>query len=160
LKGRNPRPLDDGGKLWLARVIVAVISRVQAATSVSREGIEPSTRGLKVPCSATELPAQPGWSLPNIVGSWDVDALPFGIAGTFGTPGEVEGSGELYHEPPSGPRTRAPGSGILRADGLLRFGGHRQDATYDGYEPDQEERLSISTSRGFLSNGRLIPRPS
>ena len=24
---------------------------------VSREGIEPSTRGLKVPCSATELPA-------------------------------------------------------------------------------------------------------
>src|ERR671916_2827752 len=25
---------------------------------VSREGIEPSTRGLKVPCSATELPAR------------------------------------------------------------------------------------------------------
>ena len=38
-------------------VIVTVISRVQGAPSVSREGIEPSTRGLKVPCSATELPA-------------------------------------------------------------------------------------------------------
>src|SRR5215213_11172460 len=38
-------------------VIVTVISRVQGAPSVSREGIEPSTRGLKVPDSATELPA-------------------------------------------------------------------------------------------------------
>jgi hypothetical protein len=49
-------------------VIVTVISRVQAPTAVSREGIEPSTRGLKVPCSATELPAQPELSLPNLVG--------------------------------------------------------------------------------------------
>jgi hypothetical protein len=30
--------------------------------------IRPDERGLKVPCSATELPAQPGWSLPNLVG--------------------------------------------------------------------------------------------
>jgi hypothetical protein len=29
-------------------------------------GIRPDERGLKVPCSTTELPAQPGWSLPNL----------------------------------------------------------------------------------------------
>src|ERR687898_2016582 len=58
LKGRCPGPLDDGGKPQLARVIVAVRARA-SRNLVSREGIEPSTRGLKVPCSATELPARP-----------------------------------------------------------------------------------------------------
>ena len=58
LKGRCPGPLDDGGKSQLARDIVAVRARASRSL-VSREGIEPSTRGLKVPCSATELPARP-----------------------------------------------------------------------------------------------------
>src|SRR5215212_5639477 len=99
------------------------------------------TLELKVPCSATELPAQPGWGLPNLVGSWDVDALPFGIVGTLGPPGEVEGSGERYHEPRQDPELEHQVQELLRADGLLRFGRHQQDAPYDGYEPDQEERL-------------------
>jgi hypothetical protein len=86
--------------------------------------------------------------------------LRFGIVGTLGPPGKVEGSGERYHEPRQDPELEHQVQELLRADGLLRFGRHQQDAPYDGYEPDQEERLSISTSRGFLSNGRLIPRPS
>src|SRR5918997_3514585 len=44
LKGRCPGPLDDGG--------------FQAFRLVSQVGIEPTTRGLKVPCSATELLAR------------------------------------------------------------------------------------------------------
>jgi hypothetical protein len=103
--------------------------------------IQHDERGSKVPCPATELPAQPGWTLPNLVGSWDVDALPFGIVGTLGPPGEVEGSGERYHEPRQHPELEYQVQELLRADGLLRFGGHKQDAPDDGYEPDQEERL-------------------
>src|SRR5215203_760069 len=99
------------------------------------------TLELKVPCSATELPAQPGWSLPNLVGSWDLDALAFGTVGTLGPPGEVEGSGECYHEPRQDAELEHQVQELLRADGLLRFGRHQQDAPYDGYEPDQEERL-------------------
>ena len=99
------------------------------------------TLELKVPCSATELPAQPGWGLPNLVGSWDLDALAFGTVGTLGPPGEVEGSGECYHEPRQDAELEHQVQELLRADGLLRFGRHQQDAPYDGYEPDQEERL-------------------
>jgi hypothetical protein len=67
--------------------------------------------------------------------------LPFGIVGTLGPPGEVEGSGERYHEPRQDPELEHQVQELLRADGLLRFGRHQQDAPYDGYEPDQEERL-------------------
>src|SRR5215204_2432295 len=104
-------------------------------------GIRPDERGLKVPCSATELPAQPGWSLPNLAGSWDVDALPFGIAGTLGSPGEVEGSGERYYESRQDPELEHQIQELLCADGLLRLCRHQQDAPDDGYQPDQEERL-------------------
>src|SRR5215216_6454293 len=114
------------------------------------------TLELKVPCSATELPAQPGWSLPNLVGSWDVDALPFGIVGTLGPPGEVEGSGERYHEPRQDPELEHQVQELLRADGLLRFGRHQQDAPYDGYEPDQEERLGEDRKSTRLNSSHQI----
>src|SRR4051794_27101653 len=96
-------------------------------------GIRPSTRGLKVPCSATELPAQPAWSLPNLVGSWDLDTLAFRTVGTLGSPGEVEGSGEGYHEGGQYCELEHQVQELLRADGLLRLGCHEQDAPDDGY---------------------------
>jgi hypothetical protein len=43
-------------KLWLP--ILDVIRRMDERDVASRVGFEPTTKGLKVPCSATELPAR------------------------------------------------------------------------------------------------------
>jgi hypothetical protein len=103
--------------------------------------IKPDERGLKVPCSATELPAQPGWSLRNLFGSRDLNTLAFRTVGTLGSPGEVEGSGEGYHEGGQDSELEHQVQEPLRADGLFRLSRHEQDAPDYSYEPDQEERF-------------------
>src|SRR5918994_128340 len=99
---------------------------------VSREGIEPSTRGLKVPCSTTELPAR---LLEDFIRQC------LGALSSFYTPGKVEGYNERYHERRQHSELHEEVGELVGTQGLFGFGGYEQDAPDDGDQADEEERL-------------------